>query len=141
MLRNDIIRSGKADRKSYEMFVLLGSIYDAMVKVDDLDSKVVNNDEDIAIATAIRNTLISLNEIEFDFFGDVMNLIDFLDRTAVFERQPYTGNEIIKCITNILDKMAVQFSWYHEVLGQPMTQEEIVELLAYDCDLETLARI
>lgn len=141
MLRNDIIKSSKSDRKAYQLFVILGSIYDEITKVGNLDAKVVNNDDDIVIATAIRNSLISLNDIDFNFFREVMDFIIFLDKTAVFEREEYTGNDIVTIISNILEKMKAQFSWFKDVAGQPMSQEEIKELLSYDCDLESLANV
>lgn len=141
MLRNDIIKKSRIDRKAYEMFVILGSVYDSIIKVDNLDLKTTNNEDDIAIARVIRNNLISLNEIDFDFFSEVMDLIAFLDRTAIFEREEYTANEIISYIKSILDKMYVQFDWYKEVKGVEMTQEEIVELLNYDCDFEAFANV
>ena len=135
MLRNDIIRKSKTDRKAYELFVLLGGLYDSIDK-ENLNTAQVAEDNEVQVARVLRGTLITLNDVNFTFFHEIMVFIDFLDDTAVFSKRPYTDSEIVKCITNILDKMYVQFSWYKEVTGQPMTNEEIVELLNYDCDLE-----
>ncbi len=140
MLRNDIIKKSKADRKAYELFILLGGMYDAIMhEVNEnslsLDEETTNDSIDIKYMRVIRNALVTLNDVEFTFFSEVMNFIDLLDKTAGFERRPYTGNEVVKGITNILDKVCYQFSWYREVIGIPMSNEEIVELLSYDCDI------
>lgn len=147
MLRNDIITRSKTDRKAYELFVLLGLLFDGIKEhvsnpTNDttLDSLLTNNDDDVRYATSVRNNLISLNEIKFDFFNEVMDFIGFIDKTAVFEREEYCVRDLIHNITAILDKMAGQFSWYKEVMGQPMSHKEVVDLLAYDCDLEDLVR-
>lgn len=140
MLRNDIIKKSKADRKAYELFVLLGGMYDAiMYEVNNngtsLDAASVNDDNDTKYIKVIRNAFVTLNDIDFTFFSEVHSFIDFLDRTAIFDRQAYTGRETITHITNILDKMYVQFEWYKDVKGVQMSNEEIVELLGYDCNL------
>lgn len=144
MLRNDIIRKSKTDRKAYELFVLLGGLYDSIDKTNIDTVQIAENGEE-KVARVLRGTLITLNDINFSFFHEIMCFIDFLDETSVFGRRPYSDSEIIKHITDILDKMYVQFSWYKEVTGQPMTNEEIIELLNYDCDLEdfveALARV
>ena len=134
MLRNDIIKKSKADRKAYELYVLLGGIYDS---IDKTNSTVqVAEDNEVQVARVLRGTLITLNDVSFSFFHEIMTFIDFLDETAVFNRRPYTDSEIVKHITDILDKIYTQFSWFNEIAGRPMTNDEIIELLNYDCDLE-----
>lgn len=134
MLRNDIIKKSKSDRKAYELYVLLGGIYDSIDKTNNTVQ--VAEDNEIQVARVLRGTLITLNDVRFSFFHEIMTFIDFLDETAVFNRRPYTDSEIVKHITDILDKIYTQFSWCKEIAGQPMTNEEIIELLNYDCDLE-----
>jgi hypothetical protein len=146
MLRRDIIKKSIVDRKAYELFVLLGGMYDTIMhEVNDngasLDDASVNDDNDAKYIRVIRNALVTLNEIDFTFFSEVMDLIDFFDKTAVFERQSYTGNEAINHITSILDKMYVQFEWYKDIKGMEMSNEEIVELLSYDCNLDEFVQV
>lgn len=135
MLRNDIIKKSKSDRKAYELYVLLGGIFDS-IDNSDLNAVQVAEDNEVQVARVLRGTLITLNDINFTFFHEIMTFIDFLDETTVFGRRPYSDLEIVKHITDILNKIYVQFSWCKEIAGQPMTNEEIIELLNYDCDLE-----
>lgn len=116
MLRTDIIRKSKTDRKAYELYVLLGGIYDSIDKTN-LNTVEVAKDDEVQVARVLRGTLITLNDTKFDFFHEIMVLIDFIDEIAVFNRKPYTYSEIVKHVTNILDKVYLQFSWCKEIAG------------------------
>lgn len=136
MLRQDIIKKSKADRKAYELFVLLGGMYDAVIKEEtDLDEMTsADRGEDI-LMRVIRGSLITLNDVKFDFFHEIMTMIDFIDETSVFGNRNYRPREFVNLIEDILVKMDKQFSWFKDVKGVEMTNEEILELLDYDLEL------
>ena len=136
MLRQDIIKKSKADRKAYELFVLLGGMYDAVIKEEaDLDEMTsADRGEDI-LMRVIRGSLITLNDVKFDFFHEIMTMIDFIDETSVFGNRNYKPREFVNLIEDILVKMDKQFNWFREVKGVEMTNEEILELLDYDLEL------
>ena len=135
MLRQDIIKS-KADRKAYELFVLLGGMYDAVIKEEtDLDEMTSADKGEDILMRVIRGSLITLNDVKFDFFHEIMMMIDFIDETSVFGNRNYRPREFVNLIEDILVKMDKQFSWFGEVKGVEMTNEEILELLNYDLEL------
>lgn len=136
MLRQDIIKKSKADRKAYELFVLLGGMYDAVIKEEaDLDEMTSADKGEDIIMRVIRGSLITLNDVKFDFFHEIMTMIDFIDETSVFGNRNYRPREFVNLIEDILVKMDKQFSWFGEVKGVEMTNEEILELLGYDLEL------
>ena len=136
MLRQDIIKKSKADRKAYELFVLLGGMYDAVIKEEtDLDEMTSADKGEDILMRVIRGSLITLNDVKFDFFHEIMMMIDFIDETSVFGNRNYRPREFVNLIEDILVKMDKQFSWFGEVKGVEMTNEEILELLDYDLEL------
>lgn len=135
MLYNNIIKKSKSDRKAYEIFVLLGVLYDSTKENVNLDAVQTTEDDEVQFMKVLRGTLISLNDIKFEFFSDIMKLIDFIDKTSIFG-ETYTARQFIDIIENILNKLYCQFDWCKDIAGIQMTNEEILELLDYDCDIE-----
>lgn len=136
MLRQDIIKRSKADRKAYELFALIGGMYDAIVKEEvDLDETTTADENEDVIMRVIRGSLITLNDVKFTFFHEIMMMIDFIDETSVFGNRSYRPREFVNLIEDILVKMDKQFDWFGQVKGVEMTAEEILELLDYDLEL------